>query len=317
MVLVNGLVALDAHKVLGSGELAVEVGSIDHHFLVLSEAASGFLHNAECHGKHLGEGFFHIVERQLVEFVYLVEDGLALVDWRVFNLGLELCYLNDGYRPGGYTSYERHFMGWMDLIDPVENTRYVMEPLNTDGGTAVKVTNDANPDEYYLLEYRVKTGWDEYLPAEGIMILHVDYDKDAWDNNTPNNNSSHPRMTIIPADNRLSGSTNYTDLWPLGELDSLTNNSTPAATVYTGEFMNKPLTGMTVDSQNQTAAFWYMKSSLLPGDVNRDGEVNISDISVLIDMILGGVQSPDGDVNGDGEVNITDISDIIDIILAQ
>jgi hypothetical protein len=51
--------------------------------------------------------------------------------------------------------------------------------------------------------------------------------------------------------------------------------------------------------------------------VNRDGEVNISDISVLIDMILGGVQSPDGDVNGDGEVNITDISDIIDIILAQ
>ena len=227
------------------------------------------------------------------------------------------CYLNGGYRPGGYTSYERHFMGWMDLIDPVENTCYVMEPLNTDGGTAVKVTNDANPDEYYLLEYRVKTGWDEYLPAEGIMILHVDYDKDAWDNNTPNNNSSHPRMTIIPADNRLSGSTNYTDLWPLGELDSLTNNSTPAAAVYTGEFMNKPLTGMTVDSQNQTAAFWYMKSSFLPGDVNRDGEVNISDISVLIDMILGGVQSPDGDVNGDGEVNITDISDIIDIILAQ
>ena len=93
MILVNGLVALDANKVLGGGELAVEVGSVDHHFLVLSEAASGFLHNAECHGKHLGEGFLHIIERQLVEFVYLVEDGLALIDWRVFNLGLELCYL--------------------------------------------------------------------------------------------------------------------------------------------------------------------------------------------------------------------------------
>ena len=233
--------------------------------------------------------------------------------WDIMDHG---CYLNNGYRPAGYTSYERHFMGWMDLIDPEENTRYVMSPLNTDDGTAVKVTNDANPDEYYLLEYRVKTGWDEYLPAEGIMIIHVDYDKTAWDDNTPNNISTHPRMTIIPADNVLSGSTNRYDLWPQGALDSLTNNSTPAARVYTGEYMNKPLTGMTVDTQSLTAAFWYMKANGLRGDVNRDGEVNISDINALIDIILGGNSDYDGDVNGDGEVNIADVNAVIDVILS-
>lgn len=51
------------------------------------------------------------------------------------------------------------------------------------------------------------------------------------------------------------------------------------------------------------------------GDVNGDGEVNISDVNAVIDIILGGVSNPAGDVNGDGEVNISDINTVIDIIL--
>ena len=53
--------------------------------------------------------------------------------------------------------------------------------------------------------------------------------------------------------------------------------------------------------------------------MNDDGEVNISDVSILIDVMLGGEVSPEiigrTDVNGDGEVNISDISDVIDYIL--
>ena len=53
------------------------------------------------------------------------------------------------------------------------------------------------------------------------------------------------------------------------------------------------------------------------GDVNGDGEVNITDINALIDIILGGTDNSEGrsDVNGDGEVNISDVNDVIDIIL--
>ena len=235
--------------------------------------------------------------------------------WDIMDNG---CYNNNGHTPAGYSSYERHYMGWMDLIDPVENTKYVMAPLNTPEGTAVKVVNDANSDEYYLLEYRTKTGWDAYLAAEGILILHVDYDKNAWDNNTPNNIGSHPRMSIIAADNVWTGFSNSTDTWPLGAKDSLTNNSTPPAMVYRGGFMNKPITGMRVNTELNTASFWYMKAPSLPGDVDGDGEVNISDISAIIDILLrGGSEDAmsQADVNGDGEVNIGDINTIIDIIL--
>ena len=53
----------------------------------------------------------------------------------------------------------------------------------------------------------------------------------------------------------------------------------------------------------------------VPGDVNGDGEVNISDISDIIDLILSGKVTDSGDVNGDGEINITDINFVIDMIL--
>ena len=57
----------------------------------------------------------------------------------------------------------------------------------------------------------------------------------------------------------------------------------------------------------------------LRGDVNGDGEINIADINVLIDIILGSIPDDDtmlrADVNEDGEVNIADINAVLDIIL--
>ncbi len=53
----------------------------------------------------------------------------------------------------------------------------------------------------------------------------------------------------------------------------------------------------------------------LPGDVNGDGSVNISDVSAVIDLILSGRYSDSSDVNGDGSVNISDINALIAIIL--
>ena len=53
----------------------------------------------------------------------------------------------------------------------------------------------------------------------------------------------------------------------------------------------------------------------LKGDVNGDGEVNIADINVIINIILSGDSNMTGDINEDGEVNIADINTVINIIL--
>ena len=102
----------------------------------------------------------------------------------------------------------------------------------------------------------------------------------------------------------------------MGALDSLTNYSTPAAIVYAGGYMNKPITGMTVGGG--CASFWYMKApEQLRGDVNGDGEVNIADINALIDGILSDELLDVMDVNGDGEVNIADVNALIALILSH
>ena len=53
------------------------------------------------------------------------------------------------------------------------------------------------------------------------------------------------------------------------------------------------------------------------GDLNGDGEVNITDVTTMIDMVLNGGYVASGDMNGDGEVNITDVTVLIDVLLGQ
>ena len=55
----------------------------------------------------------------------------------------------------------------------------------------------------------------------------------------------------------------------------------------------------------------------VPGDIDGTGKVNVSDVSSLINMILGISENNEAaaDVNGDGRVNVSDISALINIIL--
>ena len=63
------------------------------------------------------------------------------------------------------------------------------------------------------------------------------------------------------------------------------------------------------------ALAFALNAAAASGDVNGDGEVNISDVNAVIDIILSGGGDAAGDVNGDGEVSISDINALIDIIL--
>lgn len=65
--------------------------------------------------------------------------------------------------------------------------------------------------------------------------------------------------------------------------------------------------------------YFKLGSAFLPGDVNHDGAVNITDVMLVVNHILG--QTPvvffkeNADMNGDDSINITDLMLIVDIIL--
>ena len=59
-----------------------------------------------------------------------------------------------------------------------------------------------------------------------------------------------------------------------------------------------------------------------PGDLNGDGVVSITDVTLLIELVLngpatGGPHRADGDMNGNGDINITDVVMLIEQVLQQ
>ncbi len=55
------------------------------------------------------------------------------------------------------------------------------------------------------------------------------------------------------------------------------------------------------------------------GDVNHDGILNVTDVTTLIDFMLGNDQCCEicGDMNEDGLLNVTDVTDLIDLLLGN
>lgn len=64
-----------------------------------------------------------------------------------------------------------------------------------------------------------------------------------------------------------------------------------------------------------------MKTDNLVGDVNGDGQVNVVDVTVLVNHTLGNeVESFDetvADMNDDGKVNIADVTSLVNYILSK
>ena len=194
---------------------------------------------------------------------------------------------DDGFQPAGYTSYEKMVCGWLTPIELSDEDAQIdnMLPLS-EGGDAYIIYNQAELNEYYLLENRQPTGWDASLPGRGLLVLHVDYDADIWrtnyvntivDNrNIPGSDhiyNDHQRLTIIHADNdddrtywspstsSYSRQTESTDAYPYLQNDSLTDNSSPAAVLHNGNvdrhrFMNRGIHDITINTDS-TMSFRY------------------------------------------------------------
>ena len=250
----------------------------------------------------------------------------GLGDWDIMCLG---CYNNDGFTPPGYSAYEKVFMGWINYITPIPGTYYTLPVFNqkqAETDKAVCITSNLNQNEYFVLEYRKKQGWDRYAPGEGIMITHVTFNSDRWWGNTPNNEDIQ-LMTLMNADNSWSYNNEGTDLWPQNGKTEFTDSSTPAAKLnmkangsITGSagYLGKPVTDMVINPDG-TASFWYMKSSATNPVISvTTNNLNLGDVmlnntgtatfNVMGGALTGNVNLTLNDPNGVFTINPTVIS---------
>lgn len=186
--------------------------------------------------------------------------AFGMDSWSLMDYG---CYGDDGYKPSGYTSYERWMSGWLTPKRLTEGTSITNMAALTDSPEAYIIYNDNYPNEYYLLENRQQTGSDLMLEGHGLLVLHIDYDEDAWYNNEVNNVKSHQRCSIIAADNKLSSYNLSGDPFPgTSHKTELTDTSRPAASLFHTNAagtkkMGKPLTNIT-ESATGLISFDFM-----------------------------------------------------------
>ena len=192
--------------------------------------------------------------------------GFGMSIWDLMDAG---SYNNDSRTPAGYSAYEKWMAGWLTPTELTEETQVSgMKPL-AEAPEAYILYNEANRDEYYLLENRQPVGFDAGLYGHGMLVVHVDYDKNMWGSRNVNTDPAHQRMTIIPADNRCQNSLKSLagDPYP-GETGntSLTDDTTPAAILYnknvSGErFMGKAIERIT-ESEDGLISFLAVRAPL-------------------------------------------------------
>lgn len=185
--------------------------------------------------------------------------GYGMYIWSLMDAG---CYCGPnlcGEVPCNFTGYERWLCGWSDLTELKEGCVIDNMPSVSAYGPTYLVRNRSYADEYYLLENRQQIGWDAYLPAHGLLVMHVDYDRNAWLDNTVNDVRGHQRFVTIPADNTTVQSFNgcMGDLYPGSSGNtSLTDSSIPAATLYHAntdgrKFLGRPVEQITEDAEGR------------------------------------------------------------------
>lgn len=185
-------------------------------------------------------------------------NAFGMSHWSLMDYG---CYGGNGYVPCGYTSYERMYSGWLNPTELTSYTQVKDMPALTTDSVAYIIYNQANRHEFYLLENRQQTGWDSKLPGHGMLVLHVDFNSDAWLENSVNTNANHQRMTIVPADGSLSSSSLTAlagDPWPGTKKNTELTNA--RATLYNAnsdgtKYLNFPIRNITEDTQNGTISF--------------------------------------------------------------
>ena len=168
----------------------------------------------------------------------------------------------NGYVPIGYNAYEREFCGWLEFNELTDNASIRMPELTTDNAAAYKITS-TNANQYVTIETRCRKGWDVSLPSEGMMVIAVDYNKEAWDRNGPNDDPNRQRFKLIPADDDWNESNLFGDLYPYGGNTTLSSSSSPKLRVHNTTINGKSITGIAYN--NGVTTFDFKKDDV-PGD---------------------------------------------------
>lgn len=151
-------------------------------------------------------------------------------------------------RPTHLGAWEKIRLGWLgglEVVPGVLDQEFTLDPVQTSGQALKVFLEEGSPSgqtEYLLIEYRKKMGFDQDLPAAGVLVYHVD----------PKINSNRPcdscpqtyMVELLEADGNNTLRLNFLqggnrgeagDAWGVSGPGKLTNNTYPSTNLTSGE----------------------------------------------------------------------------------
>lgn len=236
--------------------------------------------------------------------------------------------LNVARTPAAFSLYERWALGWVNPPVITEHGKYTLRPIDGTGEGYIIRTPVEN--EYFTLENRQRTKWDEYLPGHGMLITRIDSTSEVpWTLNQVNARAGHNYLELVRAWNDTPDKDLDSDPFPgTKNVTFITNDTQPNLRSWDGVDCEWNIHN--IAENGEMISFFITDDGLLPsdygepggnGDVNGDGSTDIDDVNIIIDIILGLRDAGDYGgriwLTGDEKVDIDDLNELINIILAK
>lgn len=162
--------------------------------------------------------------------------------WSVMDSG---CYNNAMNTPAGYLAYEKSLLNWIAPIQLESPQKDVILPPLSEGTTYI-IHSLSSENECYYFETRLNSDkWDAYIPAEGLIITYINYDKEIWSTNKVNAGDNW-RVHLVPANGDFSKSSETSSIPFPGSKNKMyfTDITTPAMTFSDGNVVNLPISNI-------------------------------------------------------------------------
>ncbi len=121
------------------------------------------------------------------------ESSEGLGNWCLMGGG---SWNGDGDTPAHPSAWCKAGQGWVDVVNRTTNGRVTIADVKSGHRVHRFWKDGAGGHEYFLAEFRARTGFDRELPGEGLLIYHIDDSVDG------NENERHPKVKLMEADNQ-------------------------------------------------------------------------------------------------------------------
>jgi immune inhibitor A len=160
---------------------------------------------------------------------------------------------NGGLNPAHPIGWCKAKLGWLNPTKIFNAQQVVtLKPYAKNDQIFKLPINDINSKEYFLMENRKKTGFDTYLPGDGLIITHID------ENMANNNDQNHYLVDIEQCDGKFDLNKNANrgddkDPYPCGTNTALTISTTPNSKSYAVTDSKVSVTDIQKSGENITA----------------------------------------------------------------